>query len=73
MNSGGRAFPRPRTSGTNEDGRTFDTDEQDGMTLRDYFAAKAMVKIMGVNTWKEEIVARDAYAQADAMIRAGGK
>lgn len=37
----------------------------DGMTLRDYFAAKAMPGCMG-KTWAE--IASCAYALADAML-----
>ena len=51
---------------------------QPGMTLRDYFAAKAMQGLMGRN-WShhagtdEELIdvwARSAYAVADAMLKA---
>ena len=46
-----------------------------GMTLRDYFAAKAMAAILHVNgtvylNGNESKYARDAYAQADAMLAA---
>ncbi len=47
MNDGGRAFPRPAFAP--EGVRSEDcsgNDEQDGMTLRDYFAAKAMQAII---------------------------
>lgn len=49
-----------------------------GMTLRDYFAAKAMQAIMGsdryigvvgVNNYAQN-ASKDAYAMADAMMRA---
>lgn len=58
---GGSAFPRGRD------------DLEKGMTLRDYFAAKAMQAIMGDATLKvietdfPEMV-RSAYLLADAMI-----
>ena len=59
--TGGPAFPRPG-----------DFHPQFGMTLRDYFAAKAMQGIvsdpdlaMGM-----EKVAEWAYQQADAMLKA---
>ena len=55
---------------------------QNGMTLRDYFAAKAMQAIMGdrkeQNYWAEDysidemmqFTAERAYEQADAMLKA---
>lgn len=52
--------------------------ERAGMTLRDYFAAKAMQAMMtcdkyggivGVNLY-EQNRAKDAYAVADAMLKA---
>jgi len=44
-----------------------------GMTLRDYFAAKAMQGFCSrhdADTWEAEELAADAYAQADAMLKA---
>lgn len=70
MNDGGPAFPRTAS---------FTGDEQDGMSLRDAFAAAAITGIwagcpqgadtdniacLPLNSW-----ARCAYAQADAMVR----
>lgn len=48
-----------------------------GMTLRDYFAAKAMAAMLSIkdiyeNTHEKQ-VALGAYAQADAMIEARKK
>ncbi|AVR47222.1 hypothetical protein C7S20_19285 [Christiangramia fulva] len=53
------------------DGETFC---QDGMTLRDYFAAKAMQAlidqpIMVGNTNATEILAKQSYIVADAMLK----
>jgi hypothetical protein len=45
------------------------------MTLRDYFAAKAMnALILEIADWKyaPEALAKYAYAQADAMLKARG-
>jgi hypothetical protein len=42
--------------------------DQNGMTLRDYFAAKAMLRI-GLNTSYEDL-AKTAYKIADAMLKA---
>lgn len=69
INNGGHAFPHslqdlyePNTA---------------GMTLRDYFAAKAMQGMFasGVLTNKDtdEKIAQDAYKIADAMLRARGE
>ena len=59
------AFPVP--SYVNADGETHDVSLK-GMTLRDYFAAKAMLRI-GVNTSYEDL-AKTAYKIADAMMKA---
>ena len=39
-----------------------------GMTLRDYFAAKAMVELMG--TEEISVCCESAYRWADAMLKA---
>jgi hypothetical protein len=51
-----------------------------GMTLRDYFAAKAMQGLIaasgdsnGVVDYAENPIADSAYAMADAMLRARGE
>lgn len=58
-----------------------------GMTLRDYFAAKAMVALInndfcarGINevvatggAARDDLIAAVAYTQADAMLRARGE
>lgn len=72
INDGGAAFPCDRSE-------FFDRNE--GMTLRDYFAAKVMASTMAVPEYLqaaaekrknfEEILqsfARDAYLAADAML-----
>ena len=63
-NDGGRAFPAEATNST---------FASPGMTLRDYFAAKAMQSlILEVADWKymPDEIANFAYAQADAMLKA---
>ncbi len=75
INDGGPAFPR-----TGADGHT---SPQSGMSLRDYFAAKAMQAIISsalsekTKTYYDinepdflECLSLDAYAHADAMIKA---
>jgi hypothetical protein len=60
------AFPRP-ASGAIQHAQT-------GMTLRDYFAAKAMQAMIKYGPWSDyvdmEQIARLAYQQADAMMKA---
>ena len=74
--TGGPAFPRPG-----------DFNPQTGMTLRDYFAAKAMQSILRgydvVSSFEDEevndpegmpkLIAKDAYIMADAMLLAREK
>lgn len=57
------AFPKGRS----------DYTENRGMTLRDYFAAKAMQQMAGAGhtTWAD--LAADAYAIADAMLKERAK
>lgn len=59
--NGGSAFPH-------EFGGTYQNLKREGMTLRDYFAAKAMQGMLGGGyaTWQD--IATDAYAMADAML-----
>ena len=64
-NTGGPAFPQSREIG----------DFFTGMTLRDYFAAKAMQGLLaGTLTpeivWSQSDAAETAYNVADAMLKA---
>jgi hypothetical protein len=59
--TGGPAFPRPG-----------DFNPQVGMTLRDYFAAKAMQGLMDAAMPMPEI-ADAAYAMADDMLKVRGE
>jgi hypothetical protein len=74
MNTGGPAFPTSADNGH--------STNQDGMTLRDYFAAKAMQSILleYQNVFEDEtggegdptfpeLLAKDAYIMADAMLK----
>ena len=48
----------------------------EGMTLRDYFAAKAMQSMNSREDYSDvpaEFIAQDAYALADAMLKARGE
>jgi hypothetical protein len=48
--------------------------DQNGMTLRDYFAAKAMQGLLSDPDWRQDMdfedTAHAAYKQADAMLKA---
>jgi hypothetical protein len=60
-NTGGPAFPCP----------TISIGQHQGMTLRDYFAAKAMQGMMhDVTQPVGEVIAAWAYEVADAMLKA---
>ena len=51
----------------------FET-HHDGMTLRDYFAAKAMQALLSDSDWRQDMVFIDtayaAYNQAEALLKA---
>ena len=71
-NTGGPAFPTKRR--VQRDGYlTNEYEPVGGMTLRDYFAAKAM-QSMNLRPDYEDasalLIAMDAYALADAMLKA---
>ena len=63
-----QAFPVPANNYHPEQGVMF---PQEGMTLRDYFAAKAMQGMLGSN-WNpltdRALIAEMAYKVADAML-----
>ena len=62
-NTGGQAFPLMFTHATT----------QEGMTLRDYFAAKALQGICAsgpTHEWSNSRLAAEAYEMADAMLKA---
>lgn len=74
QNNGGPAFPEIGNVACNSDWQS-----ESGMTLRDYFAAKAMQGVMAsgtamsIGTNHEEAMvgmARAFYSMADAMIKA---
>ena len=65
---GGPAFPRTGDAVSAEN-RQFDLD---GMSLRDYFAAKAMQSLISLDfdDMSPNAVSYDAYKYADAMLTA---
>ena len=66
IKDGGPAFP---TMNSHQNGPN--TYHFEGMTLRDYFAAKAMQNYMG-DDCTPDAIAKAAYEMADAMLRARG-
>ena len=62
--TGGPAFPNPRWEGWGS--------PQQGMTLRDYFAAKAMQAILSNPNYElpDEKLAGSSYVIADVMLKA---
>ena len=67
-NTGGPAFPYEERNGEGNPVRDYF-----GMTLRDYFAAKAMQSMNGRQDYLDapaSAIALDAYALADAMLKA---
>lgn len=71
--NGGPAFPRP-ASEAHQHGMH---KPQDGMTLRDYFAAKAMQGLVAGSNPEHSINLHGAadwsYNMADAMLKARGQ
>ena len=64
-NTGGPAFPGLHPSSECR-------YKEEGMTLRDYFAAKAMQGLLAgtLKSSDTSLIARDCYAMADAMLKA---
>lgn len=59
-NDGGPAFPGKR--------HESDTSRKVGMSLRDYFAAHAMIGLITAKRGDERVVAKLAYEHADLML-----
>lgn len=69
INTGGPAFPRNIL----DHGHGVTVAHESGMTLRDYFAAKAMQAMLaspGLTTDDQHKISSDAYLVADAMLKA---
>ncbi len=64
------AFPRP-ASRSDATGRTEERNAQEGMALRDFFAAHALgALVLRESAEHPEVLARAAYIMADAMLKA---
>ena len=59
LNDGGPAFPRDHAH-----------DGHNGLSLRDYFAAKAMQELIAGGSTDRHQIAQAAYLVSDAMIKA---
>ena len=68
LNDGGPAFPRPLGGDVNN----YWNREQDGMSLRDWFAGQALAGLFAnpnaIGTFQD--IADDTYKVADAMLKA---
>jgi hypothetical protein len=80
LQDGGAAFPRPASeytkSGTCPDGND-PIEEQNGMSLRDWFAGQALIGYLAAETESFSLgshyqVAQRAYAMADVMLQQRG-
>ena len=64
QNDGGPAFPTAESHG----------DDFEGMSLRDYFAAKAMQGfVVRIGKHEADLISHDSYILADAMLKAREK
>ena len=75
INDGGPAFPGQWYDFQPLTGEQVVREQWGGMTLRDFFAAKAMQSLLAtIDTYPDEHwrdgLAMDAYMMADAMLRA---
>ena len=66
-NTGGPAFPQVDLK---DNYGMLVPDRQAGMTLRDYFAAKAMQGLCANNNTDPFVISKAAYIVADAMLKA---
>jgi hypothetical protein len=70
-NTGGPAFPLPSHTRKWDDAKK-EYQQDEGMTLRDYFAAKAMQTVLSSSSGHHKNIAELAYQLADAMLKARG-
>jgi hypothetical protein len=75
IHTGGPAFPHKLESKTPAGDNLFlvTPGDEPGMSLRDYFAAKAMQGLVENANWRgmpEDALAKAAYDMANAMLKA---
>ncbi len=76
IDNGGSAFPRNIVLQGDDVLNAAESfgEEDPGMTLRDYFAAKAMQgMVTRIGRHDADLIAHDAYIMADALLAARGK
>ena len=78
INDGGSAFPQVDSEWDDYDKKYGRVYSSGGMSLRDYFAAKAMQGFLASREYggaagNADTCAEWAYAHADAMLKARGK
>lgn len=75
--TGGPAFPRPAGASAYDARPNYSNGAQSGMSLRDYFAAKAMQTLVehwaGSDPKHAADTAKASYAFADAMLEERSK
>ena len=71
ISDGGPAFPVAGFQFKNKDGSEGFVLPMEGMTLRDYFAARAINEVGWYNNIHQSAIM--AYEIADAMLKAGGR
>jgi hypothetical protein len=71
-NTGGPAFPCDPFAASEPKNVAEAKRLAEGMTLRDYFAAKAVQGLLAgtLKSSDTSLIARDCYAMADAMLKA---
>jgi hypothetical protein len=74
IKDGGSAFPQVISDYDDSTHEYMNVHSVGGMTLRDYFAAKAITTLVAFSNDKtyEAEVAETAYRYADAMLKARG-
>lgn len=75
--AGGPAFPVADPFATHQPGHEDEARRlMSGMTLRDYFAVRAMQSLIvgeSQGEWEDDVAAKSAYRMADAMLRERAK
>ena len=73
IKDGGPAFPAASPLTMNQNGEIVHKSGNGGMSLRDYFAAAALTGLLSSPLLAENevhVLAKEAYATADAMMKA---
>ena len=68
INDGGPAFPHKRQIRCN--GEVIDSEMESGISMRDYFAGKALPQVDQRSHGNPDEIALECYQLADAMLKA---